>query len=79
MPAYAYPITIDRRFKKINFDEIREFDSDLLTLEDLQFCGDDPFSISKKDWRDGGGYILNVSRTRKETEEERSIRIARAE
>ena len=81
MPAYAYPIKVNRRRQTIQFDETKRIESDSLILEDFKFVGDDAFSISlPDDW--GGfnsGYIISVSRSRLETIEERNNRIAKEE
>ncbi len=73
---YAYPITINRGFETIRFDEVVEIESNSLTLKDLAFVGGDSFSITELEW---DGYSISVSRTREETEAERMSRVERAE
>lgn len=86
MPAYAYPIKINRKREKVCFDEIKEIDSNSLTLKDLEFVGEDCFSITENKWRQSeesqfppDGYTISVSRARPETDEEMNYRISRAE
>ena len=75
MPPYAYPIKIDRKRQKIAFQENKTFEN-MLTLADLKFVGNDPFSVD----RDGHGYHeITVYRNRLETDQERDIRVAREE
>lgn len=76
MPAYAYPIKINREKQIIHFDEEREIESNSLTLAALQFIGDDPFSVHENEW---GGYTISVSRSRLETDVECHTRVAREE
>jgi hypothetical protein len=76
MPAYAYPITVHRSRLQVRFEDVKEFDSDFLTLADLQFVGEDSFYVNA---RDNGGYRITVSRSRLETVEERNSRVAKEE
>ena len=71
MPAYAYPIKIRKNKQWFYFDEIHELESNLLTLEALQFVGNDAFSICPPAEGFNSGYVINVSRSRLETDEER--------
>lgn len=74
MPAYAYAIQIKPKKQVVTFNEEREFQSNSLTLSDLAFVGDDPFSVHEHEW---SGYTISVARTRLETDEERDTRVAR--
>ncbi len=76
MPAYAYAIEIKRQNLPIRYDEIVEIEKDALTLADLGFVGEAPFSVREKEC---GGYTVSVSRTRYETDDERDARVAREE
>ncbi len=76
MGAYMYPIEINRKRQTIAFQEIKELENDSLTLEDLQFVGDDCFSVEPGEFR---GHIVIVSRNRLETDNEFETRIAREE
>jgi hypothetical protein len=58
MPAYAYPIKINKRRQRVNFTEIHAFASNEFTLADLQFAGDDPFQILDSF---PAGYEVHVS------------------
>lgn len=77
MPAYAYPILIRRENLQVHFLEERLIESDRLTLADLQFAGADKFTVSEAE--DQAGYLVSVSRSRLETDEERDLRVAREE
>ena len=79
MPAYAYPIKIKKARQTIHFDETKRLENDCLTLADLQFVGADDFSICLPDDDWATGYIVNVSRTRLETDEERNNRVQKEE
>lgn len=84
MPPYAYPIKINREKQVIRFHEHKGIESNSLTLEDLQFVGQDKFSICEKEVETGigcypEGYIITVYRSRLETDEEYNKRIASEE
>lgn len=78
MPAYAYPITIRRNKLTIQFDELVKIENDSLTLSDLQFVGDDSFSIHAGELGEPS-YTVSVSRSRLETDDELAARVTREE
>ena len=77
MPAYAYPISINRDNVEIRTEEVQHILSESLTLDMLQFVGTDEFFIESREWRDGGGYIVTVMRVRRETDAERDARVVK--
>jgi len=76
VPAYAYPIRVDKELKTIRFDEVKTLDDSGITLDDLKFTKGDVFSIEEQDW---GGYIISVSRSKLETLKQRDIRVRKEE
>jgi hypothetical protein len=84
MPAYAYSIKINRNRERIYFDETVRIESDSLALADLAFVGDDFFTICEGEAETGigcfaSGYVIRVSRSRMETDDEMNTRISRGE
>jgi len=73
MGAYMYPIRIIKAKQTVYFDEVVRLEG-TLTLEGLQFVGDDPFDAEV--FEVGTGYEITVYRHRKETNEERKSRVA---
>lgn len=77
MAAYAYAIQVKPDHQTIIFEESKTIENDALYLADLAFIGADMFSIHERDWRDGGGYLISVRRSRLETDQERDDRVTR--
>lgn len=72
MGPYAYPITIRRKPQTICWEESKEFES--LSLAILQpFVGDLNFEVTEQK---SGDYEVSVTRSRLETPEELSRRVA---
>ena len=76
MPAYMYPINIKREPKIIRFQETKQIESDILSLKDLQFVGEDKFDIELSPYNT---YIITVYRSRLETSKEMNDRILKEE
>lgn len=71
MPPYAYPITIRRKSQTIRWEETKEFEN--LSIAILQpFVGDLNFEVTEG----YGRYEVSVTRSRLETPEEVSRRVA---
>ncbi|UYZ60067.1 hypothetical protein [Hymenobacter latericus] len=76
MPAFAYPIKINRSKEVIPATFTEYTDSTRLTLKELEpIVGANPFSVSE----DTSGYRIEVYATRLETDEEYNARISRQE
>ena len=76
MPAYAYPIKINRKYKIVNFEETKTIQDNILTLKDLRFTGDDPFSVTRDEY---DYHEITVYRNRHETKTEHDARVAQEE
>jgi hypothetical protein len=76
MPAYAYPINIDRNNKEIQYTDRYELDNDSLVISDLSsIVGNDRFSIDSEELLDG--YVVTVYRSKLESDEVRDKRVAK--
>lgn len=76
MPAYAYPIRINRNREMVRFEENVTLQDDWLTLPALAFVGNDTFTVGQDEC---GLWVICVNRQRPETDEEMNARIARGE
>lgn len=86
MPAYAYPIKVDREKKTITYWEDHNIDEDRLTLALLApIVGEWTFTISEREVDTGigsmpdEGYTVSVFKSRQETDEELKARVCREE
>ena len=82
MPAYAYAITVNPKHEVISFNETRDIHKEDLTLADLEWVGEDTFSIqdgvdNDNGVREGCFYRVYAHRSRLETDEERDTRVRR--
>lgn len=75
MPAYAYPVKINKNRKRIEFTEIKQIEHNL-TLDKLQLINVDGDSFDAEPWEIGNGYTITIYRSRAETIEERNSRVA---
>ena len=75
MPAYMYPININRKPKTICYRETKVIEVDFLNLNDLAFVGSDRFEIEQIPF----GYEITVYRTKLETKKQMQDRIKREE
>ena len=79
MPAYAYPIKIERERKTFTYYDTHEFNADELTVSDLQaIAGDNPFTVEREE-ECGVYYIIDVKKQRVESDEEYDKRIKKQE
>ena len=76
MPAYAYPIKIQKSKRVIYYEDVKYINRDILSLKDLKFVGNDIFIINGGD---NGGYEVTITRKRLETNAERKARVEREE
>jgi hypothetical protein len=80
MPAYAYPITIDRNKKTFQDTKTVRLDDKPLTIEKLaKVVGTNKFSIEPIGWELGGGYEVSINVTRVETDKQLANRVAKEE
>mgnify|MGYP000987921333 CR=1 FL=1 len=82
MPAYAYPIEIKNTPQVIKYDRVVDIGDGVLTLPMLNelVTEDESFSVLEKENSIyGSSYVLCVSGSRLETEDELRIRVEREE
>lgn len=79
MPAYAYAININRDKKTIHEDKEEIIEGPLSIAKLSPVVGDNSFTVSERDWQDGGGYLITIHIKRLETDIELAARVAKEE
>ena len=80
MPAYVYPILIDRNKKLIIKPNEIQLTSDLLSVEDIkEIVGSNKFWFEQNNSQYGTEVSLFYNESRMETDEEQALRIEKEE